>query len=81
MLYVFYRNRQDPTRDLVLCDGAAFPPHLHPAEWYLHATHSEVTGRTEADIATLGYCDRKEGDTFGRHVARSPRHAVMRKTL
>lgn len=68
MLYLCYRHRRDPTRELVLCDGAPFPSHLNAEEWYLHGTHTGVNGRTEADLATLGYCDRNGGVTFGRKV-------------
>jgi len=68
MLYVSFRHRQDAGRELVLRDGAPFPPHLRREEWYLHATHRSVSGRTETDIATLGFCDRSGGQTFGRRV-------------
>ena len=61
MLYVTYRHRQQTGRELVLRDGARFPEYLTLREWYLHATHTSVSGRTEADIATLGYCDRTGG--------------------
>jgi len=69
MLYVTYRHRRDTGRELVLPDGAPFPHHLRPDEWFIHATHKGVSGRTEADIATLGYCDRSGGASFGRRVA------------
>lgn len=69
MLYVSYRHRRDAGRELVLPDGAPFPQHLRRGDWYLHATHQGVSGRTENDIATLGYCDRLGGAIFGRRVA------------
>ncbi|HEY3777098.1 MAG TPA: hypothetical protein VGL35_03495 [Rhizomicrobium sp.] len=68
-MYVFYRHRHDAARELVLRDGASFPRHLNRDEWYLHGTHASVNGRTESDIATLGFCDRNAGATFGRRVA------------
>jgi hypothetical protein len=69
MLYVSYRHRHDSGRELVLRDGAAFPSHLRPDDWYMHGTHQSVSGRTETDIAALGYCDRLGGVTFGRRTA------------
>lgn len=68
-MYLHYRHRHDPVRELVIRDGARFPEHLKSHEWYLHATHTAVSGRTEADIATLGFCDRNLGATFGHNVA------------
>jgi hypothetical protein len=61
-----------------LCDGASFPRHLNRDEWYLHGTHASVNGRTEFDIATLGFCDRNGGVTFGRRITGAPRASVMR---
>ena len=82
MLYVFYRHRHEPARELVMRDGAEFPRHLRQGEWYLHATHATVNGRTEADIATLGFCDRNGGAgvTFGRNVAAKPHPEIARKS-
>jgi hypothetical protein len=77
-MYLFYRHRRDAARELVLCDGASFPRHLNRDEWYLHGTHASVNGRTESDIATLGFCDRNGGATFGRRIASAPRASVMR---
>jgi hypothetical protein len=37
-----------------------------------------VNGRTESDIATLGFCDRNGGATFGRRITGAPRASVMR---
>jgi hypothetical protein len=68
-MYVFYRHRHDAARELVLRDGASFPRHLTRDEWYMHGTHTTVNGRTEADIATLGFCDRNGGATFGRCIS------------
>jgi hypothetical protein len=79
MLYVSYRHRHDTSRELVLRDGAVFPQHLRHEEWYLHATHTGANGRTEADIATLGYCDRKVGTTFGRRIAAPQRVVLARR--
>jgi hypothetical protein len=76
MLYVSYRHRHDTDRELVLRDGAQFPRHLKFDEWYLHATHTSVNGRTEADIETLGYCDRNGSVPFGRRIA-APRRIVL----
>jgi hypothetical protein len=76
MLYLSYRHRHDTGRELVLRDGAQFPRHLRREEWYLHATHKGVNGRTEADLATLGFCDRNGGITFGRRIA-APRPIVL----
>ena len=78
-MYVFYRHRHDPAHELVLRDGAAFPRHLYRDEWYLHGTYPVVNGRTEADIETLGYCDRQGGVTFGRRLAPPPRLAATRR--
>jgi hypothetical protein len=75
MLYVSYRHRHDTGRELVLRDGALFPRHLRLDEWYLHATHNGVNGRTEADIEALGYCDRNGGITFGRRIV--PPHSAI----
>ncbi|HEX3430240.1 MAG TPA: hypothetical protein VHT03_05080 [Rhizomicrobium sp.] len=69
MLYVSYHHKHDAGRELILPDGARFPYHLTRDEWYIHATFQSVSGRTEADIATLGYCDRSVGAIFGRRVA------------
>lgn len=81
MLYVCYRHRHDPAREIVMHDGAAFPAHLRQKDWYLHGTHSSVIGgRTEADIATRGYCERKGGVTFGRKVVARHRPEVDRGT-
>jgi hypothetical protein len=79
MLYVSYRHRQHTGRELVLCDGAPFPIHLHRDEWYLHGTHRSVSGRTEADIAKLGFCDRLGGVSFGRRVAAPHRFPLAHK--
>lgn len=78
-MYVFYRHRHDCGRELVLSDGALFPNHLHRDDWYLHAMHGSVNGRTEADIGKLGYCDRIGGATFGRHVASHSRITLLRR--
>lgn len=72
-MYVFYRHRHDTSRELVLPDGAAFPRHLNRDDWYLHGTHATVNGRTEADIVTMGFCDRNGGATFGRRVTSGAR--------
>jgi hypothetical protein len=79
MLYVSYRHRHDTGRELVLRDGAIFPPHLRRDEWYLHGTHRSASGRTEADIVALGFCDRMGGVTFGRRVAAPHRLPLARK--
>jgi hypothetical protein len=80
MLYVSYRHRHDTGRELVLRDGALFPRHLIREEWYLHATHKDVHGRTEADIATLGFCDRNCGITFGRRTVAPHATTLARKS-
>jgi hypothetical protein len=69
MLYVSYHHRRNLGRELILPDGAPFPKHLRRDDWYVHATYQSVSGRTEADIATLGFCDRSGTATFGRRVA------------
>ncbi|HEY6578200.1 MAG TPA: hypothetical protein VIY09_02675 [Rhizomicrobium sp.] len=79
-MYVFYRHRHDFARELVLRDGASFPGHLNADEWYLHGTHAQANGRTEADIATLGYCERNGDVTFGRRIAGAPRPSVTRSS-
>ena len=79
MLYVYYHHRHEPTRELVLPDGGAFPRHLKPQDWYVHATHKAVNGRTEADIATLGFCDRNAGSTFGRKVVAGHHPDLVRR--
>lgn len=79
-MYVFYRYRHDPARELVLSDGAQFPQHLHKDDWYMHGVHASVNGRTEADIEKLGYCDRNGGVTFGRRVATHSRLPLVRGT-
>lgn len=79
-MYVFYRHRHDSARELVLRDGAAFPRHLNADEWYLHGIHASVNGRTEADIGTLGFCDRQGGHTFGRRITGAPRASVIRSS-
>jgi hypothetical protein len=61
-------------------DGASFPRHLNREEWYLHGTHASVNGRTESDIATLGFCDRNAGVIFGRRIRGAPRASVMRSS-
>jgi len=68
MLYVSYHHKRDTTRELVLPDGAPFPHQFRQDEWYVHATHRGVSGRTEADIASFGYCLRSTGLSFGRRV-------------
>jgi hypothetical protein len=78
-MYVFYRHRHDTARELVLSDGAEFPHHLHHGDWYLYGAHATVNGRTEADIAILGFCDRSGGSaTFGRRVASNTRLPLTR---
>lgn len=79
MLYTCFRNRRDQYRELVLRDGAPFPSHLNADEWYLHGTHTAVNGRTEADIETLGYCDRNGAVTFGRKVNTDRHISAMRR--
>jgi hypothetical protein len=79
MLYVSYHHRRYPERELVLPDGAPFPRHLRRDEWYIHATHQSVSGRTEADIAVLGYCDRSGRMPFGRRLAAPQRPVLERK--
>lgn len=69
MLYVSYHHRRNPARELIMPDGAPFPEHLRCDDWYVHATYQSVSGRTETDIAALGYCDRSGSVTFGRRVA------------
>jgi hypothetical protein len=76
-MYVCYRHRHHTGRELVLRDGAPFPEHLRRDEWYLHATHTSVSGRTEADMAKLGYCDRLGGVTFGRRIGAPTRGTPM----
>jgi hypothetical protein len=81
-MYVFYRHRRDPARELVLRDGALFPHHLHKRDWYVHGTHASVNGRTEADIEMLGFCDRSGGGaTFGRRVASHTRLPLTRRSV
>jgi hypothetical protein len=80
MLYISYRHRHDASRELVLRDGAQFPRHLIREEWYLHETHSGVNGRTKADIASLGFCDRNGGITFGRRIVVPYSTIVARKS-
>ena len=79
MLYRFYRHKVDPNRELVMRDGAEFPHHLNAEDWYLHVTHPVVNGRTDADIETLGYCDRVAGAPFGRKLSTSHHTNVMRR--
>ena len=79
MLYAYYHHRHEPTRELVMHDGAEFPRHLRAEEWYLHATHTSVNGRTEADIAARGFCDRNAGATFGHKVAKSHHPELVRR--
>jgi len=79
MLYVSYHHRRNPGRELILPDGAAFPEHLRRDEWYIHATYQSVSGRTEAHIATHGYCDRTGTMAFGRRVAAPQRSLPTRK--
>ena len=69
MLYVSYHHRRNAARELILPDGAVFPAHLRRDDWYIHATCQHVSGRTEADIAALGFCDRTGKVAFGRRVA------------
>ena len=71
MLYVSYHHRRNRGRELIMPDGAQFPEHLRRSDWFVHTTYHTVSGRTEADIATLGYCDRSGAVTFGRRVASS----------
>lgn len=78
MLYVSYHHRRNSGRELILPDGAAFPEHLRLDDWYIHATYQSVSGRAEADIAALGYCDRSGTVTFGRRVA-APHTGLPRK--
>ena len=78
MLYLFYRHKYDSGRELVLRDGAEFPPHLNAEDWYLHVTHPAVNGRTQADIETLGYCDRVAGAPFGRRLANTHHTSLLR---
>ena len=78
-MYVFYRNRNDSARELVLRDGAMFPPHLRKDDWYVHGTHLQVNGRTEADIEMAGYCDRSSGVTFGHRLAAHARPQLIRR--
>ena len=80
MLYRFYRHKYDSSRELVFRDGAEFPPHLNAEEWYLHVTHTAVNGRTEADIETLGYCDRAAGAPFGQKPSTGHHTNVMRRS-
>jgi hypothetical protein len=77
-MYAFYRHRHDSGRELVLSDGAGFPPHLRRDDWYLHGIHTSVNGRTQSDIERLGFCDRSGGVTFGRHVAGQTRPQLTR---
>jgi len=79
-MYLFYRHRGDAARELVLADGASFPRHLNRDEWYLHGNHASVNGRTGSDIATLGFCDRNGGATFGRRITGAPRASLMRSS-
>ena len=79
MYYVSYRHRHNAARELVMRDGAPFPPHLLSDDWYLHGTQQSVSGRTEADIASLGFCDRTGGVSFGRRVAAPHRFPLARK--
>ncbi len=80
MLYLFYRHKYDSGRELVFRDGAEFPHHLNADDWYLHVTHPAVNGRTEADIETLGFCDRVAGAPFGRKLANTHHTNVLRRT-
>ena len=79
MLYVSYHHRRNPARELIMPDGAAFPQHLKREDWYVHTTYQTVSGRTEADIATLGYCDRSGAATFGRRSAAPQRGGLPLK--
>jgi len=76
MLYVSYHHRRNSGRELIMSDGAPFPDHLRREDWYVHTTYRTVSGRTEADIATLGYCDRSGAATFGRRVGAPPLKAA-----
>jgi hypothetical protein len=80
-MYVFYRHKQDSTREIVMRDGAEFPQHLDHDDWYVHGIHGSVNGRTDADIGRHGYCDRAGGETtFGRRVSLQTRTPLLRRT-
>jgi hypothetical protein len=79
MLYVSYHHRRTLGRELILPDGAPFPGHLRRDEWYVHATYQSVSGRAEADIAVLGYCERSGPMAFGRRVTAPQRGMLPHK--
>src|SRR5947209_7999679 len=79
MLYAAYHHRRNAGREVILPDGAPFPGHLRRDDWYVHATYQSVSGRTEADIAALGYYERSGVVTFGRRVAAPHRAMLPRK--
>ena len=81
MLYRFYRHKYDSNREVVVRDGAEFPGHLNAADWFLHETHTAVNGRTDADIETLGYCDRVAGAPFGRKLSAGHHPSLLRRSL
>ena len=59
MAYLFYHHRQNGRRELILKDGAAFPPGERRTEWYVHRQCEHVALPVAAEIEHSGFVLRE----------------------
>jgi hypothetical protein len=55
MAYLFYRNRQNTRLELVMKDGAPFPPRERRQDWYVHDTCAQVSLALASEIEHFGF--------------------------
>ncbi len=55
MAYFFYRHRHNRRLELVLKDGAPFPPRERKKDWYVHDTSARVGLALASEIDRFGF--------------------------